>query len=337
MKVIVPVAGLGTRLKPHTYSKPKPLLTVAGKPVLGHILDMFNGKKYVEEVIFITGYMGEMIEQYVKANYPFRSRFIEQKELKGQADAVYLARDFVDKDCMIIFSDTLVDIKEADPDTLPNIREDGLIFVKEVKDPRRFGVVVTDQAGRVTEFIEKPDEPVSNNVNIGLYYVKNSQKMFRAIEQLVQRKIQTQGEYFLVDAFNIMINQGQVFTTRTVDVWLEAGKPDTMLSTNRYLLEHGHSNRPKANGNIIIQPVFIAASADIEGSIIGPCVTVGENSVIRHSIVSDSIIDSYSTIQHAILHRSLIGSNAKVRGTSHILNVGDSSQVDFVQQEPGKK
>jgi glucose-1-phosphate thymidylyltransferase len=170
-----------------------------------------------------------------------------------------------------------------------------------------------------------------------MYYIKNSSSMFKAIKTLMDKNIQTKGEYFLVDAFNLMIKAGQTFTTKAVNVWLDTGKPVTMLATNRYLLDHGCSNKTEPDGNIIIPPVFIAESAVIEGSIVGPYVTVADNSHIRHSIVSDSIVEEDSDIHHAILHRSLIGVNAKVRGTSHILNVGDSSQVDYIQQEPKTK
>jgi glucose-1-phosphate thymidylyltransferase len=195
MKVIIPLAGFGKRLRPHTYTKPKPLVNVAGKPVLGHILDRLNNLD-IEEIIFIVGYLGEQIEEYVEATYKFHTRYIEQNELLGQAHAIYLAKDHVREPVLIIFVDTIF---EADLKALAELTADGAIYVKEVDDPRRFGVV-TLQDGFITHFVEKPSTPVSNLAVTGVYYIKDAPMLFECIDELIARNIQTQGEYFLADA-----------------------------------------------------------------------------------------------------------------------------------------
>src|SRR5690606_29654510 len=192
MKVIIPTAGLGTRLRPHTYSKPKPLVNVAGKPVLGHILDTLS-QLDIEELIFITGYLGNQIEDYVRENHDIPARFIEQTELKGQAHAIYLARELVSGPTLILYVDTIF---EADLSKLNQIDADGVIYVKEVSDARRFGVTVIEQ-GYISKLIEKPDADISNLAMIGLYYVREAQDLMKAIEVMLDRNIQTKGEFYL--------------------------------------------------------------------------------------------------------------------------------------------
>jgi len=323
MKVVIPLAGFGTRLRPHTYTKPKPLVNVAGKPVLGHILDKLCYLD-VEEVLFIVGYLGDQIEHYVKANYSYPARFIEQKELLGQAHALYLAREALTGPLVIIFVDTIFD---TDLSALATEPADGVIYVKEVEDPRRFGVVVV-RDGQITQLIEKPDSMENNLAVIGLYYIKDAQSLMQSIGELIDRDIKTKGEYFLADALQVMIDRGARFRAETVDVWEDCGKPETVLQTNRYLLRQsgGHVNR--VDNSVIIPPVYIADSAQVSESVIGPYVTIAEDSVVRQSIIQDSIINKGALIEDAMLVESLIGDNAVVRGTFDRLNVGDSSQVD---------
>lgn len=323
MRVVIPLAGFGTRLRPHTYTKPKPLVNVAGKPVLGHILDKL-GCLDVEEVVFIVGYLGDQIEHYVKANYSFPARFIEQKELLGQAHALYLARDVLTGPLVIIFVDTIFD---ADLSVLGDEPADGVIYVKEVEDPRRFGVVVVRDE-QITQLIEKPDSMENNLAVIGLYYVKDAQLLMRGIAELIDRDIKTKGEYFLADALQVMIDRGAVFRAETVSVWEDCGKPETVLQTNRYLLRQSGGHVNKLDNSVIIPPVYIADNAQVSESVIGPYVTIAEDSVVRRSIVQDSIINKGALIEDAMLAESLIGDHAVVRGTFDRLNVGDSSQVD---------
>jgi glucose-1-phosphate thymidylyltransferase len=328
MKVIIPLAGRGTRLRPHTHTKPKPLVTVAGKPVLGHVLDMLEGLE-TEEIIFIVGYLGEQIEEYVNQHYDFPARYIEQKELKGQAHAIGLAREHVDGPVLIIFVDTIAD---ADLSLLDRVDADGVIYVKEVEDPRRFGVVTLDEEGYIRRFVEKPDRPVSNLAVIGIYYLRDSQLLFDCIDELIRRDIQTKGEYFLADALQLMVDRGARLIASTVDVWEDCGTPEAVLHTNRYLLENGKASDGssiEAENTVIIPPVYIHPTAQIRNSVIGPYATVAAGCRIEESIIRDSIIDEGSIITACMLDQSLIGKGAFVKGRYRRLNVGDSASVDF--------
>ena len=328
MKVIIPLAGFGTRLRPHTYTKPKPLINVAGKAVLGHILDKFAGLD-VEEFIIVHGHLGEQIQEYMDKQYPqYSAQYVEQKELIGQADAILRCRPFVDGPVLIVFVDTLF---EANLSGLANETADAVAFVKEVDDPRRFGIAVLDPDGYVTRFVEKPASLDNKLVVIGMYYIKDSNSLMRACQTLMERDIQTQGEYFLADALNLMIEWGEKFRTQTVDVWEDCGKPETVLHTNRYLLEHGRDNSAEyaGNGYLVIPPVYIAPTAVIESSVIGPYATISDGCHITGSIIRDSIIGEDAFIENATLEQSLIGKGALVKSQYRKLNVGDSSSVDL--------
>ncbi|HYN90061.1 MAG TPA: sugar phosphate nucleotidyltransferase [Ardenticatenaceae bacterium] len=326
MHVIIPTAGYGTRLRPHTYSKPKPLVKVAGKAVLGHVLDMLTDLD-IDELTFIVGYLGDQIRAYVGQHYNFKTNYVEQKELKGQAHAIRLTREFVNGPVLIIFVDTIF---EADLKSLAGVEDDGVIFVKEVEDPRRFGVVTLDSAGHITRFVEKPSQPVSNLAVIGVYYVKDHQLLFRCIDALIERNIQTKGEFFLADALQLMVEEGASFQAWTVDVWEDCGTAEAVLHTNRYLLETGHATTTGDGTNsVIVPPVHIAPGVEVVNSIVGPFVSLAEGSQVLNSIVRDTIVDEGAQIESTVLDRSLIGKDALVRGRYRKLNVGDSSEVDF--------
>ncbi len=324
MKVIIPVAGLGTRLRPHTYSKPKPLVHVGGKPVLGHILDQLKTLP-VEEIIFITGYLGYQIEEYVRANYDFPVRFVEQTELKGQAHAIHLAAEAIDQPVMIVFVDTII---KADLMAMVESTDDGVLFVREVKDPRRFGVaVITD--GFISRLVEKPKEPVSRLAVVGVYYLRNWQLLREALKEVIDRDIQTAGEYYLADALQVMIDRGARLKASEVEVWEDCGTLDALLQTNRYLLANGFSQEDTPTSNsIIIPPVYVARTARVENSIIGPFASIAEHAVVTGSIVRDSIVSDGARIVEGTLTGSLIGSHAAVTGRYSRLNVGDASQID---------
>lgn len=328
MKVVIPLAGFGTRLRPHTFTKPKPLINVAGKPVLGHVLDMFNNIP-VDEFIFITGYLGDQIESYVSKHYPnLKATYFEQKEMNGQSTAVYLAKDRLSGPMLIVFVDTIV---ETDLSVLQTETADAIAWVKPVEDPRRFGVALVGPDGYVTQLIEKPDDINNNLAIVGFYYLKDSQAFMRAIEQQIAQNIKTKNEYFLADALQLMLKQGMKMKVVPVEVWEDCGKPETVLHTNEYLLDHGHDNSAsvQVKGSIIIPPVHIDPSAKIVGSIVGPHVTIAAGCVVEQSIVHDSIIDEFSTIQHALLAQSLIGKDARLTGKYRTFNIGDSSEVGF--------
>jgi len=330
MKVVIPTAGYGTRLRPHTWSKPKPLISVAGKPVLGHVLDMFATLPRLEEVIFIVGYLGGQIEAYVRQTYPqLRCRYVEQPEMLGQSHAIWLAREGLTGPMLMVFVDTLI---EAD---LTNIEQPGvgaLAWVKQVPDPRRFGVAEVGADGWVTRLVEKSASVDNNLAVVGFYYFERSEDLISAIEQQMARNAQLKGEFFLVDAINIMLEQGLRMRTRSVQIWQDCGKAESLLETNAYLLDHGRDNSDvasKRNGVVVVPPVFIDPSADVSESVIGPHVSIGPECSIRRSVLRNSIVDAGSHIVDTTLSASLIGREARVIGRDRILNVGDSSEVGF--------
>jgi glucose-1-phosphate thymidylyltransferase len=329
MKSIILLAGLGTRLRPHTYSKPKPLVQVAGKPVLGHILDSLAPLK-IDETIFVVGYLGDQIAKYVAQTYPhMRARFVEQTEMKGQAHAIQLTKEFIDQDVLVIFGDT---IWETDFTRLDRVKGDGLIYTREVEDPRRFGVVLM-QDGYVTKFVEKPATPISNLAVVGVYYFRDWKKLFQSIDEVINKDIKTKGEYFLADAMELMIQNGAHLEADTIPVWEDCGTVPAILQTNRYLLNKQANQTLQVQGNVILSPVYIHPSAHIENSIIGPNVSISENAHIENSILRDCIISEHAHIENRILEQSLIGKDARVVGVFQRMNVGDSSEIESVGNE----
>lgn len=328
MKVIIPLAGFGTRLRPLTYSRPKPLVNVAGKPILGHLLDKLKDLP-IDEYVFITGYLGDQIEAYVSTNYSETpAHYFEQTELNGQSPAIYLAKDVLEGPTIILFVDTIFD---GDISFLADTDADGVAFVKEVEDPRRFGVAVTDAAGHVTQFVEKPDSMDNKLAVIGMYYVKEAKDMLSAIEYQMDEDRQTKGEFYLADAFQIMVDRGSNFKVAEVDEWLDAGTTETLLETNRVLLQRGRDNIAgiTAEGFVIIPPVYIHPTAKITNSVIGPHVSLGRNCVIDNCIIRDAIVDEDSSIDNILLTHSIVGQNATIRGHFHTINVGDATVLYY--------
>jgi glucose-1-phosphate thymidylyltransferase len=328
MKLIIPVAGLGKRLRPHTYTTPKPLLHVAGRTVLQHILDSLKGIKF-SEVIFITGHLKEAIEDFVKNNYSFKARFIEQKAIDGTAGAIRLALPYVDEDVMILYADTIFNINISQFKKIvsdKNVR--GAIWVKEVEDYQRFGVVVNDDKGNIIDMVEKPKTPISKLANIGLYYVKDHAVLQEGIEYIYSSNIHINQEYYLTDALLYVIKKGCVFKALPVDFWLDCGKFDTLLETNRVLLKNNHNIRSKLKNSLIIKPVFVDKNVVIENSIIGPNVSIASGAIINNSMIKESIIDNQVLITNAKLSNSTIGHDAIIKGSSKKLNIGASSEYD---------
>lgn len=324
MKLVIPMAGFGTRMRPHTWTRPKPLLPLAGKPVLGHILDRFCDVP-IEEYVFITGWLGDQVETYIHENYALPAHFVEQRELLGQAHALWLAREHLEGPLFMLFVDTLFD--DVDFGDLDAKGLDGIIFTKQEPDPRRFGVVETDATGRATRLIEKPESLDNNNVLIGLYYFADGAWLARACEALMERRIQTKGEYYLADTVTLMIEQGANFRTREVGVWQDTGKPETTFLTHRYLLEHGYDNSFEAlrPGVSVIPPVYVHPKAVIEDSVIGPYVSIHEGAHVRHCILRDTVVDEGAELESVLLEDSLVGRWAKATGYFRKLNLGDSS------------
>lgn len=324
MKVIIPVAGAGTRLRPHTHTTPKVLISVAGKPMIGHILDQLVGLP-IDQIVMVVGQMGDQIKEYVDGNYKFKVRYIVQQEAKGLADAVYLTREAVKKDdALIILGDTIfsTDFKKL------LSQKNSQIGVKEVSDPRRFGVV-EHQHGKITKLVEKPEHPKSNLAIVGIYLMKDMPKLYTAISTLMEKNIRTKGEYQLTDALQLLIDRGQTMETFDVDGWYDCGKPETLLDTNRQLLERYPQKSVKIKGVVINSPVSIDPSARIERSVIGPYVSVAAGSHIKNAIISDTIIGKNVCLDSIMFKKSIIGDNAVVRGKQQKLSVGDGSEVDL--------
>ena len=329
MRVILPMAGFGTRLRPLTWSKPKPLVPVAGKPILGHVLDMFESLPDVEEVVFIVGYMGDQVQEYVKRDYShLRACYVEQREMLGQSHALWLAREHVRGPILVLFVDTLI---ETDLAQVAGQDREAVAWVKAVQDPRRFGVAELGADARVTRLVEKPADLKNNLVVVGCYYLPSGEDLTAAIQEQMRRDLQLNGEFFLADALNVMLEGGLKMKVREVQVWEDCGKPEALLHTNRYLLDHGRENSAQTRGAdlVIVPPVFIDPAARAKRSIIGPYVSLAAGCAVDSSIVQDSIVDEEAEISDAVLTGSLVGRQARIRGRYHSIIVGDSSEVGF--------
>ncbi len=324
MKVVIPAAGIGTRLRPHTHTLPKSLLHVAGKPILGHILDEVKLLD-VSEVVFVVGFFGNMIKRYVQENYDFKCRFIEQEELKGLGSAINLVAPYFDKEpVLIVLGDTIYRADLSDVIA----RGENAIGTHYVENPQRFGIAEAKD-GYITRLIEKPEEPTSNLAVVGLYYIKDVDALSEALDEIVEKGIKTRGEYQLTDALQIMIERGVRTTVFNVEGWYDCGKPETLLSTNRFLLSQ-FKETPSIKGSVVIPPVFISPSANITNSIIGPDVSIAEGAVIVNSIIQDSIIGQKAQLYDCLMESSLIGDYARARMTFRKFNVGDSSEIGYI-------
>lgn len=328
MRAIIPVAGIGTRLRPHTFTTPKVLLNVAGKPILAHILDSLE-KIGVKKSTIITGYMGDCIVDFVKKKYPnMDADFVHQEETLGLGHAIWTAREtFKNEPLIIILGDTIFDV---DLNFIFNSQESS-IGVKEVEDPRRFGVVLLNSEKRIEKLIEKPQEPISNLAIVGIYFIKNSNLLEESLNELIEKNIRTKNEYQLTDALQIMLDKGELFSTFQVDGWYDCGKPETLLATNQFLLNKSSSNG-NVDGSVIIQPSFISVGSVIENSIIGPFASIGDKSVVKDSIIKNSIISDGAHVFNSLLEESIIGNDAYVNGMFQKLNVGDSSTIDYTKE-----
>jgi len=324
MRAVIPVAGFGKRLKPHTFSIPKVLINVGDKPILGHIL-----KELIDEGItkatFIIGYLGEKIIEYVGNEFPeIEAEFVEQKEMLGLGHAIYTAvPTFDDEEIFIILGDTIFDVE------LKNVlnQKKTSLGVKTVDDPSRFGVAVLKN-GKIEKLIEKPKTPISKLALVGLYYITNSKLLANCLAELIEREIKTNDEFQLTDALQLMIDKGETITTFPVDGWYDCGKAETLLSTNRFLLSKNGTKR-KIDNVIIIPPVFVAENAEVSNCVLGPYATVGDKCKIYDSIIKNSIINSGATIHKSLLENSIIGNDAVVKGNFKKLNAGDSSEIEF--------
>jgi glucose-1-phosphate thymidylyltransferase len=323
MDVIFPVAGLGTRLRPQTWSKPKPLVSVAGKPMFEHVMDRILPVE-PSKLVFITGYLGDQLEDWARATYPdIELAFVEQPEMLGQTDAIVRTRDICHDDALILFPDALF---EADFSTLEGVDADGVVFTKIVDDPSSLGVTLVEN-GFITKLIEKPSEPVSNQATVGIYYFRDVQSLYAAIDDQMRLGIKTKGEYFIADAIQLMIDSGKRFTTSNIDVFEDCGNADSLLHTNQYLLKLNPPSPAQRPGSVIIPPSFVDSTASIENAIIGPFASVGQGAIIKDAVVRDSVIEANAFVTSVVLEHSVVGRSASIAGTPYEFNVADSTKV----------
>lgn len=322
---IIPVAGVGTRLRPHTHTQPKVLLHVAGKAMLAHILDDLPALG-ISEVVLIVGYYGDLIREYVARHYRnLKVHYAEQPDRLGLGHAVSLAEAFAhNRPILIILGDTIF---EAD---LKRVLAGGVssIGVKAVEDPRRFGIVETDGRGRVTRLVEKPEQPASNLAITGVYYFSDGGPLFQALAEIQSKHIRTRGEFQLTDAMQLLVERGATLTTFPIEGWYDCGKTETLLETNRVLLEK-HGACAEIAGSVIHGPVSVAPDAVIENCILGPFVSIAAGARLKNAVVRDSIVNENATVEDILLEGSVVGDNAVVQGGFRQVNVGDSSEVRF--------
>jgi glucose-1-phosphate thymidylyltransferase len=331
MKAVIPVAGVGTRLRPHTYTQPKPLIPVAGKPIIASIIDQLVNELAIKEFILIIGYMGDKIKDYIENRYPdLDIQFVHQEVREGLGHAIYKGIDaFADtKELLIVLGDTIVEGNLKLLLQQPN----SCLGIKKVDDPRDFGVVELGENGIISRVVEKPRIPKSNMALVGLYKISDVPQLIKGLEYIIDNNIQTIDEYQLSDALMYMVEQGVAFTTFEVDNWYDCGKKEILLHTNAMLLKrrgNATQEHPSYENSIIVPPVSIGANCKIKNSIVGPNVCIGDNCELDHAIVSNSIIGSYARIEEAVLQKSIIGSEAGIKGLSLSLNIGDNTEIDF--------
>lgn len=330
MKAIIPVAGAGKRLRPHTYTQPKPLILVAGKPIISFIIEEVI-KVGITEFVFIIGYLGDKIRSFLEETYPdLNMEFIYQEERQGLGHAIWTARDTFDDagEIFIILGDTIFEANLTEMISHPL----SCLGVKKVSDPREFGVVETDEKGFARRVVEKPNIPKSNLAIVGLYKIKEVKMLIECLEYNMANNIRTMGEFQLADGLQRMIELGIKINTLPVNNWFDCGKKEILLETNRMLLDRkgfASEDLPDFENTIVIHPVSIGENCKIANAIIGPHVTIGENTQISYAIIKESIIGNYAALTDVVLHQSIIGSDTSIKGTQQSLNIGDNTEIDL--------
>jgi glucose-1-phosphate thymidylyltransferase len=329
MKAIIPVAGAGTKLRPHTYTQPKALIPLAGKTILSIIIDQLK-EVGVNDFIFIIGYLGEKIKDYVQTNYPeLNTHFITQSERQGTGHAIEITKEIVGNDeLIIVLGDTIAEYDLMYMINAPH----SILAVKKVDDPRNFGVAEIGEDGIITKLVEKPAIPKSNMAIVGVYKIKETEILFHCLTKIQDRKERSYDDFNLTDALDCMIQNGAIFHSLKVENWFDCGQKDSLLASNAILLKKFGNNLAQSciqDNTILIPPVSIGNGCIIKNSVIGPNVAIGENTTINHAIIKDSIIGAYSNLFEIVLNNSLIGSDAEVKGVSRNLNIGDNTAIDL--------
>jgi glucose-1-phosphate thymidylyltransferase len=333
MKAVIPVAGIGAKLRPHTHTQPKTLVPIAGKAILGHIIDdiLSNG---IKDFVFVVGYLSEKVEEYVKSHYGNRinAEFVLQEPREGSAHAIWVARHQIEKEkeILIVLGDTIahVDFKAFLSSKY------SVLGISKVATPSLFGIVETDDSGKAIKLIEKPKIPKSNLGLVGVYKIKNISLLLESIEYLMNKKHKNHGEYHLTDALMRMMEQGNILMTQAVEHWYDCGKKETLLEANAILLNKDEFKKDFPTNfirTIIIPPVSIGKNCQIQNSIIGPNVAIGDNTILNKSIVENSIIGSFSELESVVLKDSIIGNDTSLKGLSQSLNIGDNTEINFMK------
>lgn len=330
MKAIIPVAGVGTRLRPHTYTQPKPLIPVAGKPIIAFIIDALL-EAGVRDFVFVIGYLGEKIQHYVETAYPnIKKTFVEQTVRDGLGHAIWTARHELTrcKELLIVLGDTVfeMDLKNGLK------KKQSWLGVKEVMDPREFGVVELDAENHVCKVVEKPRIPKSNLALVGLYKISEVKELIDILDDNIRNNRRSRGEFQLADALTQLVQTGVKIAAMPVATWFDCGKKEILLDTNKTLLEKQglyNVDLPAFENTIVVHPVSIHHDCQISDSIIGPYVTIGEGAIIRSSILKNSIIGSYTQLDNIMLERSIVGNDTSIRGARQSLNIGDNTEIDF--------
>lgn len=330
MKAIIPVAGAGVRLRPLTYTQPKPLIPVAGKPIISFIIDQLVGVG-IRDFVFVIGYLGEKIRIFIEEHYPnLNIQFVTQEKRLGSGHAIWVARETIrDSDeVMIFFGDVIIDVDFQKVMAFPGT----CVGVKKVHDPREFGVVEYRGSDLAKRVVEKPRIPKSDMAMVGFYKISEVPALLEALEYVVTENPAELEEYPLTHALMRMIDMGVDIRTITVDNWFNCGKKEVLLETNAILLDregYASYDLPNFDNSIVIHPVSIGDDCQISNSIIGPHVTIGHNAVIDNVILKNSIIGNYASLKEVILQKSVVGNDTAITGLRQSLNIGDNTEIDF--------
>ncbi len=331
MIAMIPVAGAGTQLRPHTHTQPKPLIPVAGKPILGHIIEGLI-EAGINKQIFVVGYLQNKIQEYVIRVYgdQIEAQFVAQEPRKGLAHALWVAKEAVgeEEELIVNLGDTIFTVDINRILEIPG----SALAVHQVDDPRKFGIAMLNEQTYVKKLTEKPNIPTSNLALVGLYKIQEVRMLYEILEEMLAKPIEPAQEYSLTDALMVMVNRGVKFQPMTVENWFDCGHKKTLLQTNRILLERqGREHDYQFHNTVIIPPVRIAEGCEINHSIIGPYVAIAEGARINYSVIRNSILGAYSRLESIILQNSVIGNDTSLRGKTNSINIGDNAEIDFEQ------